>query len=279
MRILIISTAPAAVGARQIAEAALRLGHESVILTPEDSCKLDGAVDVIIPRVSPANYQRLIKTLGIISGRFPAAVWSVTPDGIVNSFDKFLSYKALRKGLVRTPETRMPEDVLELRELSSKLPLVAKPRIGNRGRGISLVRQSAELDVYEPKLGTYIFQKFLPNSQPEDVRAFVIGGEVVAAMRRTAKSGEFITNMSQGAVAELVSLSQKDCELAVKASDVFGAEVAGVDLMKDGDEYTVLEVNVSPGLKIMDVVRQPLTDMWVSHMIKLVGIASQRSLR
>jgi ribosomal protein S6--L-glutamate ligase len=92
-------------------------------------------------------------------------------------------------------------------------------------------------------------QRFVRESEGRDVRAFVVGGRVVAAMRRKARGGEFRANVHRGAAAEAVELDRASNEMAVRAAEVIGLGVAGVDLVEANEGSLVLEVNSSPGLE------------------------------
>ena len=92
-------------------------------------------------------------------------------------------------------------------------------------------------------------QKFVAESRGRDVRAFVIGDQVVAAMRRVAQGNEFRSNVHRGGKTELVKLDPEYCETAVRAAQIMGLRVAGVDMLEANDGPQVMEVNSSPGLE------------------------------
>jgi len=95
----------------------------------------------------------------------------------------------------------------------------------------------------------FLVQHFVKEAAGEDIRCIVIGGRVVAAMRRVAETGEFRSNLHQGGKAEPVKITRAEREIAVRAAKVFGLNLAGVDLLRAADGPKVLEVNSSPGFE------------------------------
>jgi len=95
----------------------------------------------------------------------------------------------------------------------------------------------------------FLVQEFIKDAGGSDIRCFVIGGKVIAAMQRTAKEGEFRSNLHMGGSAKLIKLKPEERALAVKAAKVMGLDVAGVDIVRSAHGPLVLEVNSSPGLE------------------------------
>ncbi len=97
-----------------------------------------------------------------------------------------------------------------------------------------------------------LLQDFIAEAQGTDLRCFVVGGQVVASMRRIGQNGEFRANFHRGGTAEKVSLSETEKAIAVKAAITLGLDVAGVDLIRSAQGLLVLEVNASPGLEMIE---------------------------
>ena len=92
-------------------------------------------------------------------------------------------------------------------------------------------------------------QKFIKEAKGADVRAFVVDGEIVGAMKRQAKAGDFRSNLHRGGTSEIIKLSPQEEETALKSVDILGLKIAGVDMLKTHAGPVVLEVNASPGLE------------------------------
>jgi ribosomal protein S6--L-glutamate ligase len=133
------------------------------------------------------------------------------------------------------------------------VPVVLKLTRGTQGIGVMLAETAQTVEsILESmwSLGEDIMmQRFVATSRGQDIRAFVCGGRVVAAMRRIAPPGEFRANIHQGARGVAVELPEDYAALAVRAAQVVGLRVAGVDLLQDRDGPCLLEVNPSPGLQ------------------------------
>jgi ribosomal protein S6--L-glutamate ligase len=132
-------------------------------------------------------------------------------------------------------------------------PHVIKLNEGTQGTGVVLAeKRSASQSVIEAFRGLYanfLVQEFVAEAKGADLRCFVVGDRVLAAMRRQAEPGEFRSNLHRGGRASAVSLSEAEEATALRAAKVMGLEVAGVDLLRSRKGPLVLEVNSSPGLE------------------------------
>jgi ribosomal protein S6--L-glutamate ligase len=141
----------------------------------------------------------------------------------------------------------------ELIELVGGAPLVIKLLEGTQGKGVvlaetgkaaeSVVEAFREMDAY------FLVQQFIQEARGSDIRAFVVGDQVIAAMLRRAKDGEFRSNLHRGGTAEWVELTSEERKTAVQASEALGLNVAGVDILRSKSGPLVMEVNSSPGLE------------------------------
>lgn len=142
--------------------------------------------------------------------------------------------------------------------------IVLKTLCGMQGEGVSLIEKSC---CSEMPHFTGLSQDFIAESQGKDIRAFVIGNQVVAAMQRTASGDDFRANIHLGGSAQAVNLDEKSAKLAVQASQAMGLDVAGVDLIQTEQGLAVLEVNASPGLEMIEKVsQQDLAGMMVDYL-------------
>ena len=146
-----------------------------------------------------------------------------------------------------------PDDVTGLIREVGGAPLVIKLLEGTQGIGVVLAetRKAAE-SVIQAFMGlnaSILVQEFIGEAGGADIRAFVVGGRVIAAMQRQAPEGEFRSNLHRGGKATLVRLSKEERATAVRAANVMGLNVAGVDLIRSARGPLVMEVNASPGLR------------------------------
>jgi ribosomal protein S6--L-glutamate ligase len=152
-----------------------------------------------------------------------------------------------------TSAARTPTGLAEVLELVGGTPVVVKLVEGTHGSGVVLAetRKAAEslLAAFHQLDADFCVQAFVKEAQGEDLRALVVDGRVVAAMRRKAAAGEFRANLHQGGEAFPVILDPVEEETAIAAARCVGVDVAGVDLLRTSAGPLVLEVNVSPGLQ------------------------------
>jgi RimK family alpha-L-glutamate ligase len=197
-----------------------------------------------------------------------------SPTTIERTVDKYYTDFILRDAGILTPRTMVTEDfdqaLAAFREMGD---VVVKPMFGSEGKGMR--RVSDEDTAYRVfralELDRYIFylQEFIPHGQ-EDIRAFVVGNQVVAAMRR--KGNSWKTNVSQGAQVEYIELSATLKDLSIQAARLVGADYAGVDLLpaEDGRIF-VLEVNSIPGWRgLCKTVTFNIADIIVDYVLKTI---------
>jgi len=177
-------------------------------------------------------------------------------EAVLRARDKLHCHQLLAREGIGLPKTVFgdnPDDTADLLQMLGKPPHVIKLTEGSQGTGVILAeRAAASTSVIEAFRGLYanfIVQEFISEAKGADVRCFVVGGKVVAAMRRQAKAGEFRSNLHRGGSAMAVELNEAERETAIHAARVMGLEVAGVDLLRSKRGPLVLEVNSSPGLE------------------------------
>ncbi len=185
-------------------------------------------------------------------------VYCVNPSHAISvSRDKLRSIQVLsrhRLGIPKTLFVRHVNEVLPGIERLGGPPVVIKLLEGTQGVGVILadspkIAEAIIETLQGPAKQNVLLQQFVKESRGKDIRAFVVGNRVVAAMRRVAQEGEFRSNVHRGGRAEQVELDDEYARTAVHAAQIMGLRVAGVDMLEGNDGPIVMEVNSSPGLE------------------------------
>lgn len=213
-----------------------------------------GKTDAIIPRIGASH---TFYGTAVVRQFETMNTYCMNPsDAISRSRDKLRSLQILAMEGIQMPVTGYAshtKDIEGVIQTVGSTPLVMKLLQGTQGQGIVLAetRKAAEsvMSAFRPLDADILVQEFIKESSGTDIRAFVVGDEVVAAMRRVAPEGEFRSNVHRGGRTEKVELSKDEEEVAVKVATILGLSVAGVDLMRSNKGPLVLEVNSSPGLQ------------------------------
>jgi ribosomal protein S6--L-glutamate ligase len=181
---------------------------------------------------------------------------AVESQALIRSRDKLRSIQILSRAGLGLPKTLFMDyngDTEGVVEAVGGAPVIIKLLEGTQGLGVVLAEnKKAAQSVIEAFHGLHariIVQEFIKESKGADIRAFVVDGEVVGAMRRQAKEGEFRSNLHRGATATVVKLSQSEKKAAITAAKKMGLGVAGVDMLHSNRGPLILEVNSSPGLE------------------------------
>lgn len=177
-------------------------------------------------------------------------------DGISRSRDKLRSMQILSRAGVGLPTTSFAhsaQDIAGILDVVGGAPVIVKLLEGTQGLGVVLAetKKAAEsvIGAFRQLDANILVQQFIKEAGGSDIRAFVVGGKVVAAMRRTGAPGDFRSNLHRGGSAEVVKLTPKERATAVRAAKSMGLNVAGVDMLQGEEGPLVLEVNSSPGLE------------------------------
>jgi ribosomal protein S6--L-glutamate ligase len=205
-----------------------------------------------------------------------------TSDAILRARDKLRCHQLLAGEGIGLPVTVFgdnPDDTMDLLSLLGKPPHVIKLNEGSQGAGVILAeRLSASRSVVEALRGLYanfLVQEFIAEADGSDLRCFVVGDRVVAAMRRQAEPGEFRSNLHRGGQASKVRLSAAERDTALRAAKVMGLEIAGVDLLRAKRGPLVLEVNSSPGLEgIEGLTGVDIAGAIIEHLTAQVAVLS-----
>jgi ribosomal protein S6--L-glutamate ligase len=175
---------------------------------------------------------------------------------ITRSRDKLRSLQLLSRrgiGLPVTGFANKPDDIKDLIKMVGGAPLVIKLLQGTQGIGVVLAEtQKAAESVIEGFMGVkadILVQEYIKEAGGADIRCFVVGGKVVAAMKRQAAAGEFRSNLHRGGSATLIRITPEERSTAVRAAKIMGLNDAGVDLLRSNHGPVVMEVNSSPGLQ------------------------------
>jgi len=211
-------------------------------------------VDAIIPRIgaSVTFYGSAIIRQFEMQG-----VFTTTPSlGLVRSRDKLRSLQFLSKKGVDIPKTafaKYPSDVKHLIKQVGGAPLIIKILEGTQGLGVVLAESNkAAKSVIEAFYGlnaNILVQEYIKESKGADIRAFVVDGEVVGAMKRQGAEGEFRSNIHRGGTGSIIQLDKHEKAAAIKAAKTLGLPVAGVDMLQSDRGPLIMEVNSSPGLE------------------------------
>jgi ribosomal protein S6--L-glutamate ligase len=268
MKIGILSRNKNLYSTRRLIEAAEERGHEVHVLdvlrcymnitSHRPSIHYKGeelsGFDAVIPRIgaSVTFYGTAVLRQFEMMGVYPLNE-SVA---ITRSRDKLRSLQLLARkgiGLPVTGFAHSPDDIQDMMKMVGGAPSVIKLLEGTQGIGVVLAEtKKAAESVIEAFMGlktNILIQEFIKESGGTDIRCFVVGGRVVAAMKRQGAEGEFRSNIHRGGSATLVRLTPEERSTAVRAAKITGLNVCGVDILRSNHGPLVMEVNSSPGLQ------------------------------
>ncbi|MFG0243605.1 MAG: RimK family alpha-L-glutamate ligase [Planctomycetota bacterium] len=268
MKLAILSAAPRCYSTRRLRQAAEERGHDVKVLnTLRFGIDLEeGTPNLVYRSKQLSEYDAILPRIGASVTYFGTAVVRQfeqmdvytpnTANGITNSRDKLRSLQILSRhdiGIPHTTFVRDRKDVLPAIERIGGAPVIIKILEGTQGVGVILADNTkiaeAIIETLQTAKQNVLIQQFVKESRGRDIRAFVVGDRVVAAMRRTAQGDEFRSNVHRGGSADLVELSPEYEETAVRAAQIMGLRMAGVDMLEGKDGPRIMEVNSSPGLE------------------------------
>lgn len=268
MKIVVLSRNPRLYSTQRLVEAGTQKGHEMKVVdvlrcymnitSHRPSIHYRGGIlegfDAVIPRIgaSVTFYGTAVLRQFEMLGVYPLNE-SVA---ISRARDKLRSLQLLARKGIGMPVTgfaHAPDDIDDLIKMVGGPPLVIKLLEGTQGIGVVLAEtQQAAESVIQAFLGLRVHilvQEYIAESKGSDLRCFVIGDKVVAAMKRQAQEGDFRSNIHRGGSATLIRITPEERSTAVRAAKTMGLNVAGVDILRSNHGPLVLEVNSSPGLK------------------------------
>ncbi|TCJ28336.1 RimK family alpha-L-glutamate ligase [Nocardioides jejuensis] len=268
MKLAILSRAPRSYSTQRLRSAALNRGHDVKVLnTLRFGIDLAGDEPDLQFRGKPlSDYDAVLPRIGNSITYYGTAVVRqfeqmdvYTPNtaaGISNSRDKLRATQILSRHNIGMPATtfvRDRADVIPAIERVGGAPVVIKLLEGTQGIGVILAPEikvaEAIIETLQSTRQNVLIQRFIKESKGRDIRALVVGDRVVAAMRRTAKGDEFRSNVHRGGSVERVELDPEYERVAVRAAQIMGLKVAGVDMLEADAGPLVMEVNSSPGLE------------------------------
>ncbi|HEY3590118.1 MAG TPA: 30S ribosomal protein S6--L-glutamate ligase [Buttiauxella sp.] len=268
MKIAILSRDGTLYSCKRLREAASRRGHVVEIIDPL-SCYMNinpaapsvhykgrqlPHYDAVIPRIGSAItfYGTAVLRQFEMLGSYPLNE-SVA---ITRARDKLRSLQLMARQGIDLPVTgfaHSPDDTSDLIDMVGGAPLVVKLVEGTQGIGVVLAetRQAAEsvIDAFRGLNAHILVQEYVKEAKGRDIRCLVVGNTVVAAIERQAKPGDFRSNLHRGGVANQVTITEREREIALHAAATLGLDVAGVDILRAERGPLVMEVNASPGLE------------------------------
>ena len=273
MKIGILSRGPQNHSTRRLSETALAAGHAAEILDPFGFYLHIGGTgnrityhgkpaegfDVIVPRLSRTTAQYGEEILAHFE-------WVGTPvvnraKAIAAARHKFHSLRILAQHGLPIPPSLTVGSATFLEDAVADIgnyPFILKPFHGTHGTGVMLLDTPTSLTSVVDALcdlhQDYVIQSFIAEADGVDTRVLVVGGEAVAAMKRSAPPGEFRANIHKGASGEAITLTGEYTHLAIEAAAALELEIAGVDLLQTDEGPVVLEVNPSPGFEALELV-------------------------
>lgn len=268
MNIIVLSRNPNLYSTSRLVEAGKAAGHYMRVVDPLKCTitmeqgkpvvmvrgeHLDN-VQAVIPRIGASatfygsSVVRQFEMMGVFSAAYSQA--------IVRSRDKLRSMQILSRegvGLPKTAFAREQADIPEVIRIVGGPPVVIKVLEGTQGLGVVLAESNqaatSVIEAFFALKANILVQEFIKEASGTDIRAFVVDGRVVGAMRRTGKEGEFRSNLHRGGHAEMIELSRLERDTALRAARCLGLSIAGVDMLPSDRGPLILEVNSSPGLE------------------------------
>jgi len=267
MNIAILSRSPQLYSTNRLFEEGVKRGHNVEIIDPlkcdiliekekptiyyKDKC-LD-YIDAVIPRIGASitfygcAVVRQFEMMGVFT--------ITTSDAIQRSRDKLRSLQRLSKVDIGMPKTIFTNHYRDVEEVISHIecPVVIKLLEGTQGLGVVLAETKSVaksmLEAFNGLQAKVMVQEFIKESRGTDLRALVVDGQLVGAMKRQAEQGEFRSNLHRGGSAKMIKLNHEELKLATQAARVLNLPVCGVDMLQSHRGPLLLEVNSTPGLE------------------------------
>jgi ribosomal protein S6--L-glutamate ligase len=268
MKLVILSRDNKLYSTQRLVEAGAARGHEVLVL---DHLKCNLVIEKRNPKIiyngqEITGVNAVIPRIGASVTFYGTAVvrqfemmhvfTAVESQALVRSRDKLRSMQILSRaglGLPKTVFSNYSKDVSKILEAVGGAPVIIKLLEGTQGLGVVLAdNEKSAVSVIEAFNGLkarVIVQEFIKEAKGADIRAFVVDGQVVGAMMRTAKEGEFRSNLHRGGSAEVIELTREEEIAAVKAAHALKLGIAGVDMLRSERGPLIIEVNSSPGLE------------------------------
>lgn len=273
MKIAILSNGPGNYTTKRLKEEAVKRGHDVKVIKYKDAYtaieKNNSVVrykgrslehfDAIVPRIAQSytKYGTAIVRQFESQGSFTTS----TSLAINRSRDKLRAYQVLAKAGVGIPKTvfaRESASFDDIIELAGGTPLIIKVARGTHGNGVVLAETpkaaKAVMQAFYVEGVNFLVQEFVKESAGTDIRALVVGGRVVASVKRQSLDGDFRSNTHQGGEGVPVKLTDEERKTALKAAKAMGLPICGVDMMRSERGPLVLEVNSSASIKTPELI-------------------------
>ena len=286
MKIVILSRNPNLYSTRRLVEAAKQRKHTVEVIDPL-KCEIIiekknpavlykgkplTGIDAIIPRIGAS--VTFYGTAVVRQFEMMKVFSTVESQALVRSRDKLRSLQVLSRaglGMPKTVFSNYTKDVAEVIQYVGGAPLVIKLLEGTQGLGVVLAEtnNAAEsvLEAFNGLQARVIVQEFIKESKGADLRAFVVDGNIVGAMKRQGKEGEFRSNLHRGGSANIIELTDEEENAALKAAKSLGLGICGVDMLQSARGPLILEVNSSPGLEgIEDATKKDIAKTIIRYV-------------
>ncbi|HEX7415134.1 MAG TPA: 30S ribosomal protein S6--L-glutamate ligase [Bacteroidia bacterium] len=268
MKLAILSRGKTIYSTKRLVEAAEKRGHE-VLQLDHMKCVLGieksrphiyyggreiTGVNAVIPRIGAsvtfygAAVLRQFEMMKIFT--------AVESQALVRSRDKLRSLQILARAGMGMPKTifaNKTKDIDQIIEAVGGTPCIIKLLEGTQGIGVILAENhkaaKSVIGAFMKLNAAMLVQEFIKEAKGADIRAFVVDGQVIGAMKRQAKEGEFRSNLHQGGTATVINLTDEERSMAIKATKKLGLGIAGVDMLQSERGTLIMEVNSSPGLE------------------------------
>ena len=268
MKIAILSRSPSLYSTSRLVEAAKQRGHEARVINPLKCYmnitshrpeiyyreeRLDG-FDAVIPRIGASV---TFYGLAVLRQFEMMGVYCLNESvAIGRSRDKLRSLQLLSRKGIGMPVTAFahsPDDTRNVIELVKGAPLVLKLLEGTQGVGVVMAEtnKAAEsvIEAFRGLKANILVQEFIEEAGGTDIRCLIVGERVIASMKRTARDGEFRSNLHRGGTASAIKLTPEERSTAIRSARILGLNCADVDILRSNHGPVVMEVNSSPGLR------------------------------
>ncbi len=287
MKLAILSNGNANYSTKRLVEEAKKRGHKvrvvkykNCYLSLDDKHpdvyykgkKLEG-FDAILPRV--ANYMTRYGCAVVRQFEMQGVYTSAASVAITRARDKLRAAQILAKYDVDTPKTLVSRNTSDIDDLLGQigLPVIIKLASGTHGNGVILAdtKKAAKsalqaFYLYNEDGTNILLQEYIEESAGTDIRAFVVGGRVVASMKRESLDDDFRSNLHKGGLGTPIRLTPEEKKMAIKAAKAMGLHICGVDLMRSNRGPLVLEVNASPGFGIEKVTGRDVASKIIEYI-------------
>lgn len=288
MKIAILSKGPGNYSTKRLVEEANKRGHDAQVINytkcyakiakSQPVVSYEGedltGFDAVIPRIA-ASYTRY-GTAVVRQFEMQGVFTTSSSIAIVRSRDKLRTMQLLARADVGIPKTVFSRGIVDAEDLIEGIggtPVIIKLARGTHGNGVVLAEtKKAAKSVLQGFYlmdddGTNILlQEFIEESAGEDMRAFVVGGKVIASMKRQSLDDDFRSNIHQGGQGSTVKLTDEERRVAIKAAKAMGLSICGVDMMRSKRGPLVLEVNPSPGFAIEQVTGRNVAEKIIEYV-------------